>query len=118
MSLIEPLEIFTWDAVSGMLQITAPKVKNFSAGSVSGAVSLSVEEEPETLSIRTTSGSIDLAFPEDESFTLDYDSTSGELSSDLAHRTESGQYFSETEKLSIRLAPYLEMFGSQWSNKR
>ena len=92
MSLIEPLEIFTWDAVSGMLQITAPKVKNFSAGSVSGAVSLSVEEEPETLSIKTTSGSIDLVLPEDASFTLDYDSTSGDLSSDLLFRTESGQH--------------------------
>lgn len=92
MSLTEPLETFTWDAVSGTLQITAPKVRNFSAGSVSGEVSLSVEEEPETLSIKTTSGSIDLALPEDASFTLDYDSTSGELSSDLTHRTESGKY--------------------------
>ena len=92
MSLIEPLETFTWDAVSGTLQITAPKVKNFSAGSVSGEVSLSVEEEPETLSIKTTSGGIDLALPEDASFTLDYGSVSGDLSSELPHRTENGQY--------------------------
>lgn len=92
MSLIEPLETFAWDTTSGTLQITAPKVRNFSAGSVSGEVSLSVKEEPETLSIKTTSGSIDLALPEDASFTLDYDSTSGDLSSGLPHRTESGQY--------------------------
>ena len=92
MSLIEPLEAFAWGTTSGTLQITAPKVRNFSAGSVSGEVSLSVKEEPETLSIKTTSGSIDLALPEDASFTLDYDSTSGDLSSDLPCRTESGQY--------------------------
>lgn len=92
MSLTGPLETFSWGTTSGTLQITAPKVRNFSAGSVSGEVSLSVEEEPETLSIKTTSGSIDLALPEDASFTLDYDSTSGDLSSDLPCRTESGQY--------------------------
>lgn len=92
MSLVEPLETFSWGTTSGTLQITVPKVKNFSAGSVSGAVSLSVEEEPETLNIKTTSGSIDLALPEDASFTLDYGSTSGALSSDLPHRTENGQY--------------------------
>ena len=92
MSLIEPLETFAWGTTSGTLQITAPKVRNFSAGSVSGEVSLSVKEEPETLSIKTTSGSIDLALPEDASFTLDYDSISGDLSSDLPCRKESGQY--------------------------
>lgn len=103
MSLIEPLETFTWDAVSGTLQITAPKVRNFSAGSVSGEVSLSVEEEPETLSIKTTSGGIDLALPADASFTLDYDSTSGELSSDLTHRTESGQYLFGDGKVEYQI---------------
>lgn len=36
MSLIEPLETFSWGTTSGTLQITAPKVRNFSAGSVSG----------------------------------------------------------------------------------
>lgn len=77
---------------SGTLQITVSKVRNFSTGSVSGEVSLSVKEEPETLSIKTTSGGIDLALPEDASFTLDYGSVSGDLSSELPHRTENGQY--------------------------
>lgn len=97
------LETFLWDASSGSLQITAPKVKNFFAGSVSGAVSLSVEEEPETLSIKTTSGSIDLALPEDASFTLDYDSTSGDLSSDMPCRTESGQYLFGDGKVEYQI---------------
>lgn len=92
MSLIEPLETFAWDTTSGTLQITAPKVKNFSAGSVSGEVSLSVDEAPEELDIKTTSGNIDLVLPQNASFTLDYDSTSGDLSTDLPNRTESGQY--------------------------
>lgn len=75
--LAEHLETFIWDTTSGTLQITAPKVKNFSACSVSGAVSLSVKEEPEALDIKTTSGSIDLTLPKGASFTLDYDSTRG-----------------------------------------
>lgn len=92
MSLMELLETFSWDTTSGALQLTAPAVKTFSANSVSGAVSLDLEEAPEALDVKTTSGNIDLALPEDASFTLDYDSTSGDLTTDLPHRTEKGQY--------------------------
>lgn len=98
-----PLETFLWDTISGTLQSTAPKITSFSAGSVSGAVSLSVEEEPETLDIKTTSGNIHLTLPKDASFTLDYDSTSGELSSDLPCRAESGQYLFEGGKAEYQI---------------
>lgn len=89
--LSQPLKTFRWSTASGTLQVNAPMVQSFSANSVSGAVGLSVEKEPKALDIQTTSGKIDLALPEDASFTLDYDSTSGELSSDLTHRTENGK---------------------------
>lgn len=90
--LAQPLEEFSGDSTSGTFQISAPAVRNFSSGSVSGTVSLSVEEAPEALDIQTTSGNVDLVLPEDAAFTLDYDTTSGELSSDLHYTMEGGQY--------------------------
>lgn len=90
--LAQPLEEFSGDSTSGTFQISAPAVRNFSSGSVSGLVSLSVEEAPKTLDIHTTSGNIDLVLPEDAAFTLDYDATSGELSSDLPYTMEDGRY--------------------------
>lgn len=47
---------------------------------------------PEALDIQTISGNIDLSLPEDVSFTLEFHSTSGELSSDLPYRAEEGRY--------------------------
>ena len=91
-SLAQPLEAFTWSTVSGTLQVSAPTIQNFSASSVSGSVGLSAEEAPESLAIKTISGNIDLALPEDASFTLDYASTSGELSTDIPCQTDAGQY--------------------------
>lgn len=90
--LAQPLEEFSGDSTSGSFQISAPAIENFSSGSVSGSVSLSVEEAPKTLDIHTTSGNIDLVLPADAAFTLDYDATSGELSSDLPYTTEGGRY--------------------------
>lgn len=88
----QPLEEFSGDSTSGTFRISAPAIENFSSSSISGPVGLSVEEAPKTLDIQTTSGNIDLALPDDASFTLDYDATSGELSSDLPYTMESGRY--------------------------
>lgn len=87
-----PLKEFCGDSTSGSFQISAPAVESVSSGSVSGSVSLSVEKAPKTLDIHTTSGNIDLVLPEDAAFTLDYDATSGELSSDLPCAMESERY--------------------------
>lgn len=88
----QPLEDFACNSTSGEIQVAAPAVMRFEADTVSGPVSFSAQSAPESLDIDTTSGCIDLALPEDASFTLDCYSTSGTLSSDLPHRTENGQY--------------------------
>lgn len=88
----QPLDEFQGRSTSGALQISAPSITRFKAGTVSGSVSLSAQSAPEWLDIDTTSGNIDLSLPKDASFTLDYDSTSGELSSDLPCRTDAGKY--------------------------
>ena len=90
--LAQPLKEFSGDSTSGSFQVSAPAVEDFSASSVSGSVSLSAQSAPKALDIQTTSGDIDLTLPEDAAFTLDYDATSGELSSDLPYTTEGGQH--------------------------
>lgn len=90
--LTQPLKEFSGDSTSGSFQISAPAVESVSSGSVSGSVSLSAQSAPKALDIQTTSGDIDLTLPEDAAFTLDYDATSGELSSDLPYIMENGRY--------------------------
>lgn len=88
----QPLAEFSGDSTSGTFRVSAPAIENFSTGSVGGSVSLSVGEAPKTLDVQTTSGNIDLALPKDASFILEYDATSGELSSDLPYTMESGRF--------------------------
>ncbi len=88
----EKTDEFHGSASSGDLSITAPEITRFKADTISGAVSLSVQTEPEMLDIDTTSGNIGLSLPDDASFTLDYDSTSGDLFSELTRKKETGQY--------------------------
>lgn len=88
----QPLGAFSGSSTSGSFQISAAAIESFSANSISGSVSLSIEEAPKALDIQTTSGSIDLTLPEDTSFTLDYHATSGELTSDLPYATQGGKY--------------------------
>ncbi len=90
--LSQPLEEFSGDSTSGSFQISAPAIENFTFSSISGSVSLGADEAPKALDIQTTSGNIDLALPEDAAFTLDYDATGGDLSSDFPYITESGRY--------------------------
>lgn len=90
--LAQPLKEFSGDSTSGAFQVSAPAIENFSSSSVSGGVSLDLEEAPKTLDIHTTSGNIDLVLPEDAAFTLDYDAASGELSSGLPYTMEDGRY--------------------------
>ncbi len=90
--LAQPLKEFSGDSTSGTFKVSAPVIEDFSSGSVSGSVSLDLEEAPKALDIQTTSGNIDLALPEDAAFTLDYDATSGELSSNLPYTMGSGRY--------------------------
>lgn len=87
-----PLGAFSGGSTSGSFQISAAAIEDFSASSISGSVSLSIEEAPKALDIQTTSGNIDLTLPEDASFTLDYNATSGDLTSDLPYTIEGGRY--------------------------
>lgn len=88
----QPLNELQAKSTSGAIRVSVPSITRFEAGTVSGAVSLSAKSAPETLEIETTSGDIELTFPEDASFTLDYDSVSGDLSSDLPCQTHAGKY--------------------------
>lgn len=88
----QPLNEFNGRSTSGKLHVSAPSITRFQAGTVSGVVSLSAQTAPEALGISTISGNIGLSLPEDASFTLDYDSTSGDLSSDLPCHTDAGKY--------------------------
>lgn len=88
----QPLGVFSGGSTSGSFQISAAAIESFSASSISGSVSLSIEEAPKALDIQTTSGNIDLTLPEDASFTIDYNATSGDLTSDLPYTIEGGRY--------------------------
>lgn len=88
----QPLNEFRGDSTSGSFTVIAPSVSRFQVGTVSGVVSLSAEKEPDWLNFDSTSGNINLVLPESSSFTLDYDATSGDLSSELPYRKSSGKY--------------------------
>ena len=89
---LEPLNEFNVDTTSGSFKIVAPSVSRFEAVAVSGDISLTAQKEPNYLNIDTTSGSIDLTLPESASFTLNYDTTSGDLYSDLSYRRQFRNY--------------------------
>lgn len=88
----QPLNEFNGDSTSGSFTIIAPKISRFDIGTVSGEVSLSSEKECDLLEVDATSGSVSLSLPENASFTLDYDTVSGDLSSELSHRRSFGKY--------------------------
>lgn len=88
----KPLKEFEGDSTSGAFNVSAPSVSRFEVGTVSGEASLSVQKEPDWLDFDSTSGSVSLVLPKNASFVLDFDTASGELSSDLAYSKSLKKY--------------------------
>lgn len=80
------------DTVSGSVELTVPAVRDFDVNTTSGSVTLRAEEAPEELNVDTVSGAVSLCLPADADFTLDYDTVSGSLSSDLTCKKEKSRY--------------------------
>lgn len=73
------------------LRDVAPEID---IGTTSADVLIRSEIAPVELNIDTTSGSVELAIPGGSSFTLDYDTTSGELKSDLPLTMKGNELYS------------------------
>ena len=82
-------ETVTANTVSGEVRADAERMNKFEADTTSGAVSASINEMPERVEIDTVSGSATVKIPENEGFTVKYDSVSGAFNCDfaLAHDT-------------------------------
>lgn len=88
----QPLKEFHGNSTSGAFSVSAPFISRFDVDTVSGVVRLSAQNEPEWLNVETVSGDVNLVLPENASFTLDFDSSSGDLYSVLTYRQASGKY--------------------------
>lgn len=88
----ELLNTFQGSSTSGAFKVSAPSVSHFKSSTINGVVSLSVQKEPDWLNVDTTSGKVNLNLPVSSSFTLDYGTTSGDLTSDLFYRKSAGKY--------------------------
>lgn len=77
-------ETVTANTVSGEIQMEAQRINDFEADSTSGAISLSLSEMPARIEIDTVSGSATIKLPENDGFTLEYDTVSGGMDNDFA----------------------------------
>lgn len=69
---------FTGNTVSGKLKMTVQGVDEVWAGTTSGNIGLELYGAPGTVDVRSRSGDIDLALPEDLGFELTFDTVSGD----------------------------------------
>lgn len=90
--LTKPLKEFKGDSTSADFTVSAPSVSRLDVDTVSGAVSLSVQKQPDWLEVDSASGSVSLVLPKTASFELDYDTVSGNLYSDLTYRKSAKTY--------------------------
>lgn len=82
-------EKVTADTVSGEINLEAQRMNEIKANSTSGEVNAFLNEMPARVDIDTISGSAKVAIPENDGFTVKYDSVSGDFNCDfaLAHDT-------------------------------
>lgn len=75
--------------VSGEIRLEAARMDSVKAGTTSGAVTVTAGSMPALIDASTVSGSVTLALPENDGFTLDTDTVSGGVNCDfaLAHDT-------------------------------
>ncbi len=84
---------FSVDTSSGNVTLnSAEAVENVSVGTASGNVILSSDKKIENISVETASGDVTLRIPEDNGFTLDYDTASGDFMCELPTSKKDGRY--------------------------
>lgn len=81
--------------VSGDLQIDAgDRIGELKVSSVSGDLTADLDEAPGNTRIETTSGDIEMTLPGDADLSLEYETVSGELRSEVAFANEGDTYIS------------------------
>ena len=91
------------EAVSGDLKIEDSNVGSAEIELVSGDLQLSSFDCPVSLDIESVSGNAELWLPENASFTLDHETTSGRLISDFSMKTLSDRYVCGEGKSTFRV---------------
>ena len=76
--------------ISGKLDISATSIHQMDAGTTSGNVTLRLAEKCDECTIRSISGGVMLALPEDSGFTLNFGTVSGALESGIAMCSRDG----------------------------
>ena len=79
--------------ISGELDISAASIHQMDAGTTSGDISLRLAEKCDECTIRSISGEVTLALPEDSGFSLNFGTVSGALESEIAMRSRDGVQF-------------------------
>lgn len=88
----QPLESLHAGTVSGNVEVAVPEVTSFLADTTSGNVFLAADAAPKELDVDTVSGAVTLYLPENAGFTLDFDTVSGDYSSELSCAVKDGRY--------------------------
>ncbi len=88
----EAPDMISTDTVSGDVELTIAGAENLELDSTSGQIKLSAAKAPDALSADTVSGDVILFLPEDSDFTVNWDSVSGSIESDLAMKKEGDSY--------------------------
>ncbi len=90
--LLEPLNEFKGNSTSGEIWVKAISISRVEVETVSGEVYVQAQKEIGALDIDTTSGNIKLKLPDNASFKLKFDTTSGSLATDFPHTTKDKTY--------------------------
>lgn len=86
------LEELKANTVSGAIDVTLEEAAKLKADTTSGEIRLSMQKAPDSLSVDTVSGDVVLCLPEDSDFTIEMDTVSGSVKSELAMKTEKDNY--------------------------
>ncbi len=95
---------------SGQTKLTAKNVDKLTIESVSGAIIAQAHIAPKSADLESVSGEISLKIPENDGFTLDFDTVSGCISSDFSlgsndvYKNGEKQYKIETVSSNVRIA--------------
>ena len=79
-------------STSGRITVAADSIKSLWVEAVSGAVTCELAAAPSECTVRTTSGRVNLALPDDADFTAEIRTTSGDFDSELALKRSGNVY--------------------------
>lgn len=80
------------ESVSGDVSVKGSEMNEINADSISGDVSIVCRTMPKEMEIDTVSGSVELFLGESADFTLNFETVSGDLSSDIPFRVSGDSY--------------------------